>query len=143
MTIEEVNHICNGTFVEYLAIEFIDYGRDFVEAKMPVDAGKLQPGGTLRGGASLALAETVAGCGSFLLVDRATYSVFGLQVTGNHLAVMRKGHLIARAELVHQGKTTHIWDVNIVSDRGTRICMARITNCIVAKNSEDHAACRP
>lgn len=143
MTIEEINRVCRGSFVEHLAIEFVGYGPDFVEAKMPVDASKLQPNGILHGGASLALAETVAGCGSFLLVDREAYSVLGLQVTGNHLATMREGHLVARAELVHKGKTTHIWDVNIVSDQGTRICMARITNCIVGKKSEDKVVGQP
>lgn len=142
MTIEEINGLCAGTFVGHLAIEFTGHGPDFVEAKMPVDASKLQPNGILHGGASLALAETVAGCGSLLLVDGEACSVLGLHVAGNHLATISEGLLMARAELVHMGKTIHIWDVNIVSDRGARICIARVTNCILVKKRDEQAAGR-
>ena len=137
MTIEDINRICRGTFVEHLAIEFLNYGEAFVEARMPVDAKKIQPMGLLHGGAALALAETVASCGSFLLVDRDKYSVLGLQVTGNHIATMGEGNLIARAEIIHKGRSTHVWDVKLVSDKGVLISVARVTNSIIEKNKRD------
>jgi 1,4-dihydroxy-2-naphthoyl-CoA hydrolase len=133
MTIEQINKVCKNTFIEYLGIEFTSYGEDFIEAKMPVDSNKHQPMGLLHGGASLALAETVASAGSFMMVDEKKYNVLGLQVTGNHVASMSEGNLIARAEIVHKGSSTHVWDVKISTEEGKLISVARVTNIIIEK----------
>jgi 1,4-dihydroxy-2-naphthoyl-CoA hydrolase len=133
MTIEQINEACKNTFIEYLGIEFTSYGEDFIEAKMPVDYNKHQPAGLLHGGASLALAETVASGGSFVLVDEKKYNVLGLQVTGNHVASMSEGILYARAEIVHKGSSTHVWDVKLTTEDGKLISVARVTNIIIEK----------
>ncbi len=136
MSIEEINKLCKNTFIEYLDIEFTDYGKDFVEAKMPVKQNKLQPMGQLHGGASLALAETVASAGSLIMVDETKYDVFGLQVTGNHVSTISSGEIIARAEIVHFGNHTHVWDVKISSAEGKLISVSRVTNIIIEKNRD-------
>jgi len=130
--INKLNDVCKGTFISFLGIDFLDYGDDFIEARMPVD-NKLQPMGLLHGGASLALAETIASGGSYLLVDPEKYDVLGLQVSGNHLSTVSEGMLYARAEIIHHGKTTHLWDVKIKNDAGKLICVARVTMMIVKK----------
>jgi len=134
MTIKEINRICKDTFIGYLDIEFLEYGDHYVTARMPVDENKLQPMGLLHGGASLALAETVASAGSVFLVDENKYNVLGLQVTGNHISTLSSGEVIARAEIVHKGNSTHIWDVKISSQDGKLISVARVTNIIIEKD---------
>ncbi|MFQ3577872.1 MAG: PaaI family thioesterase [Verrucomicrobiia bacterium] len=133
MNIEAVNHLCKNTFVDALGIAFLDYRPGFLSARMPVDEKKLQPAGFLHGGASLALAETVASCGSLLMVDRDLFAVFGLQIVGHHLASTREGDVVAHGELIHEGKSTHLWDVTVISQDGTKLCIARVTNSIVRK----------
>ncbi len=130
--IEKLNTLCSGTFISFLGIEFTRSGSDFVEATMPVD-NKLQPMGLLHGGASLALAETVASGGSYLLVDPEKYDVLGLQVSGNHISTVNKGKLFARAEIIHRGKTTHVWDVKIRDEKDKLISIARVTMMVVKK----------
>lgn len=130
--IEKLNTLCNGTFISFLGIEFTRSGSDFVEATMPVD-NKLQPMGLLHGGASLALAETIASGGSYLLVDPEKYDVLGLQVSGNHLSTVNKGTLFARAEIIHRGKTTHVWDVKIRDENNKLISITRVTMMIIRK----------
>lgn len=132
--INKLNEICQGTFISFLGIEFLDYGEDFVEARMPID-NKLQPMGLLHGGASLALAETIASGGSYLLIDIQKYDVVGLQVSGNHLSPVSEGTLFARAEIIHKGKKTHVWDVKIKSDEGKLISVARVTMMVIKKKS--------
>ena len=132
--IKQLNDLCKGTFISFLGIEFLEYGDDFVEARMPVD-NKLQPMGLLHGGASLALAETIASGGSFLLVDPEKYDVLGLQVSGNHISSVSEGMLYARAEIIHRGKKTHVWDVKIKSENGKLISVTRVTMMIVKKNT--------
>lgn len=132
--IEALNDLCKGTFISFLGIQFIGFGEDYIEASMPVD-NKLQPMGLLHGGASLALAETIASGGSYLLVDPEKYDVLGLQVSGNHLSTVTNGTLYARADIIHRGKTTHIWDVKIKGDNGKLISVTRVTMMIVKKKS--------
>ncbi len=130
--IEKLKTICDGTFVTFLGIEFTRSGSDFIEATMPVD-NKLQPMGLLHGGASLALAETVASGGSYLLVDHEKYDVLGLQVSGNHISTVSKGKLFARADIIHRGKTTHVWDVKIRDEKDKLISVTRVTMMVVKK----------
>jgi 1,4-dihydroxy-2-naphthoyl-CoA hydrolase len=130
--INKLNEICRGTFISFLGIEFLSHGVDFIEARMPVD-NKLQPMGLLHGGASLALAETIASGGSYLLVDPEKYDVVGLQVSGNHLSSVSEGTLFARADIIHMGKKTHVWDVKIKSDAGKLISVTRVTMMIIKK----------
>ncbi|WP_346853943.1 PaaI family thioesterase [uncultured Draconibacterium sp.] len=133
MTLEQINELCKDTLIGHLEIEFIAFGSDYIKAKMPVNKKKHQPGGILHGGASLAMAETVAGAGSMLLVDPKKYDVLGLQVTGNHVGTTSSGDLLATAEIVHKGQTTHIWDVKITDDGEKLISVVRVTNIIREK----------
>ena len=100
---------------------------------MPVNNKTCQPNGNLHGGASLALAESMAGAGSYLLVDREKYNVFGLQVSGNHISSVDQGELIGDAQLIHKGKTTHIWEVKIMGENNKLISVVRVTNIITEK----------
>lgn len=134
MKIEQLNEFCKDTFISHLEIEFTDYGSDFVKAKMPVNQKKHQPAGILHGGASLALAETVAGAGSMLLVDQGQYNVFGLQVSGNHISTTSSGFIYAAAHIIHKGRSTHIWDVKITDKEDKLISIVRVTNIVKKKN---------
>jgi 1,4-dihydroxy-2-naphthoyl-CoA hydrolase len=133
MTIKELNDFCKDTLIGHLDIEFLDYGPDFVLAKMPVDKKKIQPMGILHGGASLALAETVASVGSYFLTDPEKYAVMGMQVSGNHINPVTGGTVFARAELMHKGNMTHIWDVRIETDAQKPVALIRITMAVVEK----------
>ena len=133
MDIDAINQLCKNTLIGFLDIEFLDYGEDFVSARMPVDKNKLQPAGVLHGGASLALAETVGSAGSFFMVDSTKYDVLGLQVTANHISTISSGVLLAKAELIHKGSLTHVWDVRITDEEGKLISVARVTNIIKEK----------
>lgn len=134
MTIEQINQFCKDTFIGHLEIEFTEFGENFVKAIMPVNQKKHQPTGILHGGASLALAETVAGAGSVLLIDETKFDVLGLQVTGNHVGTVSDGNILATAEIVHQGQSTHVWDVKITDNQDKLISVIRVTNIIREKN---------
>ncbi len=133
MTIEEINNFCQNTLISNLEITFTEIGTSHLVAQMPVSPKTCQPMGILHGGASLALAETVASAGSFLLADPTKFDVYGLQVTGNHIATASKGMVTAKAEIIHKGQTTHVWNVNISDDDGKLISTARVTNIVKEK----------
>jgi 1,4-dihydroxy-2-naphthoyl-CoA hydrolase len=136
MTIEEINEFCKNTLVEHLDIEFIEVTPTAVIARMPVHPPTQQPMGYLHGGASLALAETVGSAGSLFLIDPAKYNVFGMQVSANHISSIKEGFVIAKATIIHKGRTTHVWDIEIKDEGDKLISVARVTNAIVRKTEE-------
>jgi 1,4-dihydroxy-2-naphthoyl-CoA hydrolase len=134
MTIDEINDFCENSLVGHLKIKFIEVSPSIVVAKMPVHLTTMQPLGYLHGGASLALAETVASAGSLFQVDSKKYNVFGMQVTGNHISPVKDGFVTARATLLHKGRTTHVWDVEIRDNENKLISVVRVTIAIKEKN---------
>lgn len=131
--IKALNEYCEHSMIGLLGIEFTGIMPDRIRATMPVNERTCQPNGFLHGGASLALAESLAGAGSYLLVDREKYNVLGLQVSGNHVSSVQNGILYAVAKLIHKGKTTHIWDVKITGENAKLISAVRVTNIIAEK----------
>ncbi len=130
---EQLNRLCKNTLVENLGIVFISAIEGEVIARMPVDARTIQPFQLLHGGASLALAETVASAGSAMLVDLSRSGVVGVEVNGNHVGSARSGFVTATARIVHQGERTHVWSVEIVDDDGRKIMVGRVTAMVVEK----------
>ena len=69
-TIEEVKSlISNESMSDQLGIEFIEVGKDYLKARMPVDKRTCQPFGMLHGGATCVLAETIGSIASLMSVN--------------------------------------------------------------------------
>jgi len=134
--LELINQYVKGTMVENLGIQFTAIGEGWVEAQMPVDQKTSRPGGLLHGGANLAMAETVAGLGSMLTLDLNEFDVRGIQVSANHTGGTSEGTVFARAEIVHPGSQTHVWNVDIKDGAGKLLSTARVTNMIVKRNGK-------
>ena len=90
-----------------LGIVFLPTEEDgTVHAEMPVDHRTCQPYGTLHGGASLALAESLAGHASLEICDDNEIA-FGMQVSGNHIRPVKVGNKVqASGKLTHKGSNT-------------------------------------
>ena len=100
-------------------------------ATMTVDERNMHPFGKLSGGASLAMAECLAGFASRLFCLENEFPS-GLQVSGSHIASASKGeNLLATAKLIHKGKKTHIWDVEITNSQARLISSVKVTNMII------------
>ncbi|CEG28402.1 thioesterase superfamily protein [Bacillus sp. B-jedd] len=120
-----------NTLIENLGIEVTLLEKGRVEATMPVDGRTRQPFGILHGGASVALAETVASVGAYELVDKETESVAGLEINANHIRGKREGVVTAIATVLHQGKTTQVWDIKLTDEDGKLICVSRCTMAVL------------
>lgn len=120
-----------GSLAGALGIALCPTDDDTVRATMPVDRRTCRPPGILNGGASLALAETLAGYGSHALLGEHT-AAFGMQVSANHISVAHMGDRVTGiATPVHIGRSTHIWDVAVTSERtGKLVSSIRVVNFI-------------
>ncbi|RHW42621.1 hotdog fold thioesterase [Neobacillus notoginsengisoli] len=120
-----------NTMIENLGIDITLLEKGRVEATMPVDERTRQPFGILHGGASVALAETVASIGAYELVDQETESVAGLEINANHIRGVKDGTVKAVATVLHQGKSTQVWDIKISDEEGKLICVSRCTMAVL------------
>ncbi len=122
-----------NTFMETLGISFIESDDDMsIEAIMSVTQSMTQTMGILHGGATISLAESVAGVGSNALCA-ADERCFGMQISASHISSAEVGDTIrAIGKIQHKGRSTHVWNVDVVSEStGKLISTIRVTNAVV------------
>ena len=132
-SLEFLNSTSKNTLVEHLGIEFTAVGEDFLEASMPVDFRTVQPYGLLHGGASVVLAETLGSLASSLTIDPDHQICVGLEINANHIKSVREGKVIGKANPIHLGKSTQVWEIKIQTESGQLCCISRITMAILDK----------
>lgn len=116
-----------------LGMEFISTpDPDTCQARMKVDERNRQIFGFLSGGASLALAENLAGVGSLALCPNNI--CVGINVSGSHVKAVLDGDTVtATAHILHKGKTLHQWHVDIRNEAGDLISSVEVTNFVMNK----------
>ena len=133
MDVERINKLIQEkpNLSTALGMEFISTPEDDTcMARMRVDERNRQPFGFLSGGASLALAENVAGVGSSALCPGC--ACVGIEVSGSHVKAVAEGDTVtARALLLHRGTTLHVWQVSISDSSGELISSVRVTNYVI------------
>ena len=134
ISVQSLTDIHRDTVVDRLGIEFLEVGSDFVRARVPVDGRTKQPMGILHGGVSVVLAETLGSCGAAFSAPLGTRSV-GLDINANHLRSVTKGWVTGVARPIHIGRTTHVWQVELVNDQGQLTCVSRLTMAILTSQA--------
>ncbi|MGN0221080.1 MAG: PaaI family thioesterase [Prevotella sp.] len=113
-----------------LGMEFVSTSEpDVCVATMPVNEHTRQPYGVLSGGATLALAETLAGAGSIALCPGQT--CVGINVSANHVKSAYEGDTVtARARIINQSKHLHVWQVEVSDSKGMLVSSVQVTNFV-------------
>ncbi|OMP30923.1 PaaI family thioesterase [Mangrovimonas sp. DI 80] len=132
--LQRANEQCKNTLMETLNIEIVDFGEDFLVAKMPVDSRVHQPDGVLHGGATAALAESVGSFASHIFVDTEKFFVRGIEITANHLKGIREGNVYAKATFIHKGRTTQLLDIRVTDDDDNLISVCKLSTISLPKN---------
>jgi len=131
--IDALNAQSKDTLMGNLGIQYTFASPERVEATMPVDHRNRQPFGILHGGATLALAETVAGLGS-LVACKPDETIVGMQVSGNHVSSAHEGDTVrAVGTPVHLGRSSHVWNVDIFTSTGKLVSSVRVINAVMKK----------
>lgn len=126
---ERARHALMGN----LGIQYTYASEDRIEATMPVDHRTRQPFGILHGGATLALAETVAGLGS-MVICQPDEIVVGMQVSGNHISSAHEGDTVrAVGTIVHKGRSSHVWNVDVFTSTNKLVSSIRVVNSVIKK----------
>lgn len=131
----KVNAASKNTLMETLDIEIVDFGDDFLVARMPVTAKVHQPDGVLHGGATAALAESVGSFASHIFIDTDKLFVRGLEITANHLKSVGSGFVYAKATFLHKGRTTQLLDIRITDEANNLISICRLSTISLPKTT--------
>ncbi len=123
----KANEVSKNTLMETLQIEMVDYGENFLVARMPVTPKVHQPDGVLHGGATAALAESVGSFAAHIFIDTEKFFVRGLEITANHLKSISEGYVYAKATFLHKGRTTQLLDIKITDEHDTLISISRLS----------------
>lgn len=131
----DLGAMASGTMIENLGIEIVEVREDALVGRMPVDHRTVQPAGVLHGGASVALAETLASWAGYLSVDRERFHVVGQEINANHIRPIASGFVTATASPVNIGRRAHVWEIRIVDDAGRLVCISRCTLAVIEQRS--------
>ncbi len=135
LSLPDLNPLGPGTMGEYLGMEWVAIGDNYIKIRMPVDNRTRQPYGLLHGGASCALAETIGSVASHFVIDANKCICLGLDINANHVRGVSSGYITATCTPLHLGASTHVWDIKIHDDKGKLVCISRLTVAILKKPS--------
>jgi 1,4-dihydroxy-2-naphthoyl-CoA hydrolase len=138
LTLERFSSIGTNTMAEYLGIEWVELGENYLKAKMPVDNRTKQPYGLLHGGASCVLSETIGSVASAMVIDHSQFICVGLEINANHVRSARQGYVTGIATPLHLGSNTHVWDVKIYDEIEKLVCVSRLTVAVIPRKDGSH-----
>lgn len=117
-----------------LGLQFTVVSRSEMRATMPVNENTTQPMGILHGGASVALAETLASVGGYLNLTDENKIVVGLEINANHVRPVAAGNIVTGiSKPIHRGSQTQVWETRIENEDGKLVSISRCTLTIVNK----------
>ena len=136
---EKILEVCNsmvkGNLMETLEIEFVDLGKDFLSARMPVTPKVHQIHGLLHGGATVALAETVGSAAVAVLNRDPRVITRGIEISANHIRSVKNGYVTGIAKPVHLGKSTQLWQIKVYDDNQNLISICKLTTLTLQRNN--------
>jgi len=116
ITTEEIRSRIEGSFPADMGVEPLELTDERCRGRIVVDARHLHPGRLVHGGAWVALADSVAAWQTFRHLPPG-HDFTTIEMKLNVLGAGRPGdELIATAEHLHAGRTTHVVEVRVHRD---------------------------
>lgn len=135
--VEQFMNLAQPNMGNALGIKFESFKKNEVKASMPVSKQTVQPFGILHGGASVALAETLASIGAWLNLTDDSKTAVGIEINANHVRSVPKGSKVLGTALpVHIGRQIHVWEIRIEDENRKLVCISRCTLAIVERSRE-------
>ena len=126
-TMDLFKSVTQKSMGDFLGIEIIEVGDDYITARMPVNEKTMQPFGLLHGGASCVLAESLGSIAGTFCINYPKQMVVGLEINANHLRSARSGYVYGTVKPLHVGKTTQVWNIEIKNEMKQLVCVSRLT----------------
>jgi 1,4-dihydroxy-2-naphthoyl-CoA hydrolase len=119
-------------FAKTLGVEIIEASATRVVATLLVRPDLCTMGGTLHGGAVMALADSVGAIGAYLALPPGAKGTTTLESKTNFLGSAKSGTIVtADATPAHAGRTTSVWQTKITSADGKAVALVTQTQLVL------------
>ncbi|HSM45198.1 MAG TPA: PaaI family thioesterase [Acidimicrobiia bacterium] len=120
------------TLPGHMGLELIEIGESSARMRCQVRQFHLAPNGFLHAGSVITLADTAAGFGCVGNFPEGASGFTTIELKANFTGTLLEGSMLAEAQMIHGGRTTQVWDVE-VSDEATerKLAYFRATQMIL------------
>jgi len=123
-----------GHLPEYLGLDWLELRRGFVRGFVEIGKHHLAPNGYLHAATVVALADTACGYGCIMSLPEGVLGFTTIELKTNFIGTTLTGRITCEARLIHDGRTTQVWDAEVKSDAtGKTIALFRCTQMRLAK----------
>jgi uncharacterized protein (TIGR00369 family) len=98
-----------------------------VRGEVPVRDEIKQQAGLVHGGVYASIAESLASLATAYAVMQEGRAAMGMANQTSFMRPITEGTIHAVARLLHRGRTTWVWDVEMTDDAGRRCAITRMT----------------
>jgi len=129
---EQFNSFGAGFLPGLLGINILEIGTSFVQAELAVRKELMAPNGFLHAGSVVTLADTACGYGCVCALPEGATGFTTVELKSNFTGTARDGVIECRAEAIHLGRTTQLWDATVKHrDTGKTIALFRCTQMVL------------
>jgi 1,4-dihydroxy-2-naphthoyl-CoA hydrolase len=114
-------------FDELVGTEWLDDDPDHARVRLPVRDELRQPIGLLHGGVISTLVESVCSRATALTVLDQGMAAMGQSINVNFIRPVTEGAAEVRARARHRGRTTWVWDAEVLNADGKLCASAQMT----------------
>jgi uncharacterized protein (TIGR00369 family) len=120
------------TLPGHMGLELVEIGEASAVMRCEIQPFHLAPNGYLHAGAVLTLADTAAGYGCVGNFPEDATGFTTIELKSNFTGTLVEGVMVAEAKMVHSGKTTQVWDVEVRDEStGKMMALFRATQMIL------------
>jgi len=130
-TTKGLNFQIENTACSNLGINITEIGDDYMTGTMPADSRTFQPMGLIHGGANVLLAETLGSMAANCCIDLSKEYCVGQEINANHIRGVRSGYVTGTAKIIHQGRSSQVWEIRIINENNKLTCISRLTMAVI------------
>ena len=121
-----------GLLPGLLGLEFDSVEAGLVRSRLAVERKHMAPNGFLHAATVIALADTSCGYGCVASLPAGATGFTTLELKSNFMGTATAGDVVTcRAWLVHGGRTTQVWDAEVIDEAGRTLAAFRCTQLVL------------
>jgi 1,4-dihydroxy-2-naphthoyl-CoA hydrolase len=131
LTFAQLQELGSVGFPGLLGIEFEEAANGCVRARLELHEKHMAPNGYVHAGTVVGLADSACGYGSILNLPEGATGFTTIELKTNFLRSARDGTVVCEARLLHDGRTTQIWDASVTDPEDRRMALFRCTQLML------------
>jgi 1,4-dihydroxy-2-naphthoyl-CoA hydrolase len=125
--VNEDAHVKARHFDELIGTEWLSDDPDDARVRLPIRDELRQPFGLMHGGVMSTLVESVCSKATAGAVWDDGMAAMGQSIDVSFIRPVTDGAVEVRAKARHRGRTTWIWECDVLNDEGKLCALARMT----------------